>query len=260
MKIILSPAKKMKPADDHGFDLSRPVFEAEANILYEKLLSMNADELKSLYRVSDSLLKTIMDQMESDRAKPDHHDEVHPALLTYSGIAFRSMAPDVFSDEQWDYVNNHLLILSGLFGIVRPLDGIWPYRLEMGSKMKPSLYEFWKDKTDPLFLKDNEPILNLASKEYSDLVPEEANIYDFTFQEEDEDGKRSAPAVYSKIARGTMVRWLAEHQVEDLEKIREFDELGYHFDPEASNDHHFVFVRKSVPKKKKNTKRASHAA
>ncbi|MEY8380357.1 YaaA family protein [Ileibacterium valens] len=250
MKIILSPAKKMKPASDHGFECTHPRFESQALQLYGRLLDMNKEELKSLYRVSDRLLNEIIDEMTIRKNQSDHHGEVFPALLSYSGIAFRSMAPDVFSDEAWDYVNSHLWILSGLFGVLSPLDGIWPYRLEMGSKLNPSLYKYWAPYTDQMFI-DEGPILNLASKEYSDLLPEEADVISFTFLDEDETGKRTQPAVYSKIARGTMVRYLAENQIEDLELIKNFDELNYRYDPAVSDDHHFVFVRpKQDPKNK----------
>lgn len=170
----------MKPASDHGFECTHPRFESQALQLYGRLLDMNKEELKSLYRVSDRLLNEIIDEMTIRKNQSDHHGEVFPALLSYSGIAFRSMAPDVFSDEAWDYVNSHLWILSGLFGVLSPLDGIWPYRLEMGSKLNPSLYKYWAPYTDQMFI-DEGPILNLASKEYSDLLPEEADVISFTF-------------------------------------------------------------------------------
>ncbi len=244
MKIIVSPAKKMKVCDDHGFDLSSPMFLRQAQALYSELTEMDPAALKKLYGCSDRMLSEILSAYQADRMRPEGHGELSPALLSYNGIAFRSMSPDTFSDESWDYVCRHLYVLSGLFGILRPLDGIWPYRLEMKSRLSPSLYDRWHPLTDAIFR--NETILNLASREYSDLLPSDADVVNVSFYELMPDGSRKQPAVYSKIARGTMVRFLAENQIEELSELKNFDWLNYRFDPDSSDEKHYVFVRPSA--------------
>lgn len=244
MKIIISPAMKMRTCDDHGFEMSIPQFEKEAEALYSELLSFSPKKLQKLYGCSDRMLLSIADQMERDRQRPEHHGPVSPALLSFNGIAFRTMSPDTFTDDDWDYVSSNLYILSGLFGVLKPLDAIWPYRLEMKSSHDPSLYDFWRPKTDPLF--QNETIVDLASQEYSSLLPADADVLRIHFYEEDSTGKRKNPSVYAKTARGAMVRWMAENRVENPEQLKNFRELGYRLDEDSSSDRSFVFVRSST--------------
>ncbi|MCF0246924.1 MAG: YaaA family protein [Ileibacterium sp.] len=236
----MSDTKKMKVSDDHDFALSRPLFQKESVALWKKLEGMTEQELMDLFKCSKKTLAPVWEQLELSRQKVELPKS--PALLSYEGIAFRSMAPNVFTDDELEYVNQHLRILSGQYGLLRPLDGVHPYRLEMGLKMEPSLYAWWNHKiADAL---DDDVIINLASKEYSKAVSPYKKLIDVRFFEEDALGKRREKGVYAKIARGTMVRWMAQNNISAPEELSRFDEIGYHFDKEASSSSCLVFVRK----------------
>ena len=176
-----------------------------------------------------------------------------PALLSYVGIQFQSMAPKVFSYEQWEYVKTHLRILSGFYGILRPDDRITPYRLEMQARLsmnsKKDLYDFWGDSLCRALLRDESAgsrvIVNLASKEYSRSIEpylsEDTRFVTCVFGTTD--GNRvKMKASAAKIARGTMVRYMAGKQIEDVEEIKHFSELGYRFSRERSTENCFVYL------------------
>jgi cytoplasmic iron level regulating protein YaaA (DUF328/UPF0246 family) len=243
MKIILSPAKKMEPADDSGYIMSKPLFESEANMLLEKLRSYDYDSLKAIFKASDKVCQPIYELYQAQ--KKGRTFEKYPAILTYSGIAFQYMAPGVLEDEALAYLQEHLLILSGLYGALRPMDSIGIYRLEMAQKPGVNLYEFWPDKLAPLF--ENETVLNLASKEYSKAVKGYANRIDVRFEELDEKGYKEK-GVYAKMARGAIVRFCAQNQIETVEQIKAFTDQGYKFDEQASSNTLYIFRRK--PQKK----------
>ena len=139
MKIIIAPAKNMQLAEDSPYNLTEPVFINEAEILLNKLKKLNFDELKEVYGASD---KIVQDNLE--RLKISFLDRnLSPAILSYVGIAYKHLSASVFTDEEYEYLNTHLRILSGLYGVLKPFDGIIRYRLEMQSF---DLYDFWKDK------------------------------------------------------------------------------------------------------------------
>lgn len=248
MKIIVSPAKKMQVCDDHGLQTTIPRFEEKALFLTSQLAQLSDPALQKLHGISDSLMASVREQLEPFRS--GFPASKSPALLAYSGYAFRSMSPSTFDDSMWSYVQEHLWILSGMFGVLRPLDEIWPYRLEMGLKASPSLYVYWQPFTDPLF--EGETIINLASREYSRLVPASANIINVRFLQ-DEDGKKKETTAWAKEARGAMVRWMAENRVKTPEELKKFDWLGYHLDEALSSEGELIFVRpRPVPKRVKS--------
>lgn len=230
----------MKSVEDHNFSLHTPLFKEKRDQLFQTLSAMSLDQLQALYGSSLNVCLPVYEQLQ--RQKQGIIPPASPALLSYNGVAFQSMAPDVFTDRQWEYAESHLRILSGMYGVVHPLDGIIPYRLEMAQKMPVSLYEFWgKDLVDAL---DDPCLINLASKEYAKAITPWQKVIDVRFFEETSDGSRKEKGVYVKKARGAMVRWMAEHEAQTPEDLHEFDQMGYHFDPQASSDYCLVFVRK----------------
>ena len=174
-----------------------------------------------------------------------------PAVIAYEGIQYQYMAPAVFGGAQTDYIQEHLRILSGFYGVLKPFDGVTPYRLEMQAKASEAgdLYKFWGDKLYREVAgeeKDGGLILNLASKEYSKciekyLTPEDT--YVTVVFGELADGKVKQKGTLAKMARGEMVRYLAENKVEDPERIKGFDRLGYCFEETLSNEKEYVFLK-----------------
>mgnify|MGYP000349772673 FL=1 len=174
-----------------------------------------------------------------------------PAVLSYEGIAFQYMAPSVFEDMQLEYVQNHLRILSAFYGALKPMDGVTPYRLEMQAKIRigdaKNLYEYWGDLLYRSVIDDSRIIINLASKEYSKciekyLTPQDRYI-SVTFCEASGD-KMVTKGTYAKMARGEMVRFMAENNIENPLDIKKFDRLGYSFRSDLSSETEYVFERK----------------
>ena len=150
LKIIISPAKKMRILEDYSCRLSAPVFQEKAGQLHTALRNLSFEELKKLWKCSEKLAVQNYERLHA--WVPGRH--LTPTLLAYEGIQYQYMAPHIFSESQWTYAEEHLRILSGFYGILRPTDGVIPYRLEMQAKLAPvreafgsvnSLYEYWGD-------------------------------------------------------------------------------------------------------------------
>ena len=233
MKIIISPAKKMKMIDDINIECTTPMFLYKTTELLNHIQSLEYSELKSYLKCSDTIAQTTYDQFHNMSLNKD----TTPAILSYSGIQYQYMAPHVFTDDQIKYIQEHLYILSGIYGLLKPLDAITPYRLEMQTKCPFSLYDFWKD---DLANQIDEPILNLASEEYAKTIRKYKPLIDVRFVEEN--GKEKG--VYAKMARGAMVRFLAENQIENINDITHFSDLGYTFDVSQSTEKNYIFKKK----------------
>ena len=171
--------------------------------------------------------------------------------MSYHGIQYQSMAPEVMDAAQLDWLQNHLWILSGLYGCVRPFHAVEPYRLEMGAKLAVDdardLYAFWGDKLARTIApaSSNATIVNLASAEYAKAVlphlAGDATVVTCLFGEGIRNGKPIQRSTASKKARGSMVRWMAENKVEDVSRLTAFD-VGYRHLPELSNKNTLVFL------------------
>ena len=167
-------------------------------------------------------------------------------MIAYEGIQYQYMAPAVFGGAETEYIREHLRILSGFYGVLKPFDGVVPYRLEMQAKASEAgdLYRFWGEK---LYREAaDEVILNLASKEYSRCIekylrPE--NLFLTVTFGELIGGKVKQKGTFAKMARGEMVRYLAENQVEEPQGIKGFDRLDYHFAEELSTETEYVFLK-----------------
>lgn len=177
-----------------------------------------------------------------------------PALLAYGGEVFRRMAPAGFTATDLDFAQQHLRILSGLYGLLRPLDLIQPHRLEMGCALAnlrgKTLYAFWSrlvtDRLNEALAQEQRPVLiNLASTEYAKVVERnrlQAPWLDIQFKEEDGDGLKTV-AIHAKRARGSMAAFLIRNRVERPEAMHRFDADGYRFRPALSTDRQYVFTR-----------------
>lgn len=247
MKIIISPAKKMRSEVDGISADTRPVYTEKTKQLLTYLRTLPLAELKKLLACNDALATLNYDRFQ----QMDLQSKGEPALWMYDGIQYQYMAVNVLDEEQIAYAQEHVRILSGFYGILRPLDGIVPYRLEMQAKLKSdfckNLYDFWKDDLYKEISKQETCIIDLASEEYSKCISryckEPLQMIKIIFGEEQPDGSIKEKGVYAKMARGEMVRYLCEKQIEDPERIKDFGRLHYHFDPQRSNAHTYVFVR-----------------
>ena len=250
MRIIISPAKKMREDVDSLPPKGLPALLGETERLLAHLRGLSLPELKKLLSCNDQLAQLNYQRYQT----MDLGRRLTPALLAYEGIQYRYMAPGVFSQGALDYVEDHLRILSGFYGVLRPFDGVTPYRLEMGARLKTSfckdLYDFWGEKLAAA-LDPGGVVLDLASGEYSRAViphlPAGTRVITPIFGELRADGKVAEKGVYVKMARGEMVRFLAERGAETPEAMKDFHRMGYAYAPERSDDTTYVFLRENRP-------------
>ncbi len=246
MKIILSPAKKMNMDPDRLAPAGLPDFLDQTEEILVWLRDRSYEELKALWKCNDKIVQQNIARLEQMELR----SQLTPAVLAYEGIAYQYMAPAVFESGHYDYVQEHLRILSAFYGVLRAMDGVTPYRLEMQANAsiggKKDLYELWGNRLYEAVRDESRVIVNLASKEYSKciekyLVPEDRYLT-ITFCEKSGD-KLVTKGTYAKMARGEMVRYMAEHQIEDPVEIRNFDRLGYVFRDDLSSDKEYIFER-----------------
>lgn len=245
MQIIISPAKKMRQDTDTLPWKDLPCFLPQAEALYRCLQSMSTAELKKLWKCNDQIAALNVERL--------HHTDLRtnltPALLAYEGIQYRYMAPGVFTHTEFDYVQAHLRILSGLYGLLKPFDGVIPYRLEMQAKLntsdKKDLYGYWGTLIADRLYQETDCIINLASREYSLCVsryqPTGTQFITCVFGDE-QNGKITEKGTLCKMARGEMVRYLAENQADRPEAMQDFSRLNYHFSSKHSNASVYVFL------------------
>ena len=247
MKIILSPAKKMITDTDSIAPDGLPEFIEKTTEIQSWLKSKSKEELKDIWKCNDKIAEQNFNRL----GNMNLYQMLSPAVLSYEGIAFQYMAPSVFEDMQLEYVQNHLRILSAFYGALKPMDGVTPYRLEMQAKIRigdaKNLYEYWGDLLYRSVIDDSRIIINLASKEYSKciekyLTPQDRYI-SVTFCEVSGD-KMVTKGTYAKMARGEMVRFMAENNIENPLDIKKFDRLGYSFRSDLSSETEYVFERK----------------
>ncbi len=246
MKIILSPAKRMHEDTDF-WPVQTPLLLDKALSLWEYMKSLSLPELQRLLCCNDALAREAFDRYH----RFDPRKAMTPALLAYDGIQYRYMAPQVFEESYFEYAQEHVRILSGLYGILRPFDGVVPYRLEMQARLRTrfcrDLYDYWGGGLADAVLSGDRLLINLASREYSRAVlphlPAGCDCITCRFAER-QAGRLIEKGVYVKMARGEMIRYMAQHHIENAQDIKAFDRLGYAFEEAASDDHTFVFVQK----------------
>ena len=248
MKIILSPAKKMNVDIETLQPLGLPVFLEDTKQILDWLKEKSYEELKKLWACNDKIVEQNVQRLK----EMDIETRLTPAVLSYEGIAYQYMAPAVFEETHLEYVQKHLRILSAFYGVLKPMDGVTPYRLEMQAKASiadtKDLYNFWGSRLYEEVVDENRVIINLASKEYSKCIEKyltEKDTYITCVFGELSNGKVVQKGTYAKMARGEMVRFMAENKVSKPESLKVFDRLNYKFREELSTETEYVFIRES---------------
>lgn len=246
MKIIVTPAKKVKKEVDYFSAEGQPVFLQETQKILTALRKLDVSQLQKVLKCSLPIAQNTYNSY--------HHTDLYthqvPALFAYQGIQFDHLAADIFSDEEYHYIKKHIVILSGFYGILRPFDGIVPYRLELNDPLKidshKNLYQFWGRKIYDQLILDDHCLLDLGAKQYSRMIQkyldDHIQYVQCRFKEQIE-GKLVERGVYVKIARGEMIRYLISHHITDFEGVKSFSLLGYHFAADLSSRHEYIFVR-----------------
>ena len=249
MLVVLSPAKKldMTPAD--GVAPTRPAFREEAETLAEVARGLGTDDLQKLMKISEPLAR-----LNAERFAAFGEMEEKPAALAFAGDTYQGLEAASLDPEEMTWAQDHLAILSGLYGVLRPLDAIEPYRLEMGSRLATdrgrTLYDFWGDRIaralDAQAAKTgSDTLVNCASQEYFGAVDRRAlglRVITPVFME-DRGGAPKVISFYAKKARGAMARFIIQHRLRDAESLTAFDTGGYRHAPELSEPDSPVFLR-----------------
>ena len=246
IKIILSPTMNMK-AEQEGFPHQQlPMFIKETEKLLAYLKSLPEDKLKEIWGTSEKLARLNIERIR----RMDLEKNLSPAILAFQGLQYQYLGGQVLSQDELDYLQEHLYIVSGFYGLLKPLDGVVPYRLEMKSTFSdwdyPSLADFWDSRLAKKIESETDFILNLASKEYSQtIIPHlegQTQVVDFVFGEWI-DGKVKQKATLLKMARGELVRYLARNEITALEEIKKFKGQGFVFNENQSDEKNFVFIK-----------------
>ena len=245
MKIIISPAKKMNVDTDSLPAAGLPVLLDQTRILREGIRKMSYDEVKKLWGCNDQLAGLNYKRF----ADMDLEHNLTPAVLAYEGLQYQHMAPLIMTSQALDYIGAHLRILSGFYGVLSPFDGVVPYRLEMQARMavagSSDLYSFWDNRIYKELTGEDHTVINLASKEYSQAVKPYLSCADTfvtcTFGEMYH-GKIKQKGTLAKMARGEMVKFMAENRITEIGQLKEFNALGYRYTESFSTDTELTFV------------------
>ncbi|MDY7098518.1 MAG: peroxide stress protein YaaA [Pseudomonadota bacterium] len=262
MLTLLSPAKKLNFDEvQTQVEITQPRLADDTREIAQVAKQQSAADLAKLMHISDKLA-----DLNAERFKTFDLDgrsnSAKPAGLTFDGDVYWGLEAKSLGEETLSYAQDHLRILSGLYGILRPMDAIQPYRLEMGTKMAnprgKSLYDFWGSRIGAKLAEDlgdhaDQTVVNLASNEYFKAVDTSVlpgKVIEASFLNV-KDGEARRLMYHVKFARGLMARWIMENRIEKADDLRGFNAEGYTLDTNASSETELVFTRPQPPVKKK---------
>ncbi|MFT4759245.1 MAG: cytoplasmic iron level regulating protein YaaA (DUF328/UPF0246 family) [Paraglaciecola sp.] len=253
MIALLSPAKTLDFNPTEFEKYTNPRLLTDSSKLVKLLKEKSAEDVKKLMHVSDKIAELNVQRFHEFET-PFNRDNAKQSLLAFKGDVYTGLAVDDFSEADLDFAQKHLRILSGLYGLLKPLDLMQAYRLEMGTRLEnggnKNLYEFWGDKITKLINDDvaesgGQAIINLASNEYFKSVnPEKlkGDLYKIDFKE-DRDGKLKVIAFNAKKARGIMSREIIKNRITNPEDLKGLNIMGYIFNDELSTERSFLFAK-----------------
>ncbi len=254
MKILISPSKSINfDINVNRNNFTTPYFSDEISYLVSEMKKFSVNGIAELMNISDNLANLNYERYQSFSSEFDLANS-KPAAFIFSGDVYDPIKVDTYNAEEIDFMQNSLRILSGLYGILRPLDLIQPYRLEMSIRLQnkngSNLYKFWDGAISKFLNEDSngcEPILNLASNEYFDAVRMEdldSKVIKADFKEL-RSGKLKTIGIMAKKARGEMVNFIMKNKISDPNEIKDFKVNGYEYDEKISDSNSFIFTRSS---------------
>ncbi len=254
MLVVISPAKRLD-WDARDVDVTQPDFQEDAVRLVKTARNLTLGNLKGLMNLSDDLARLNRDRFAAFEAEPSA-DMTRPAALAFAGDTYQGLEAATLDADEMVWAQDHLRILSGLYGVLRPLDAIQPYRLEMGSRLKTrrggNLYDYWRDDLSKALNEQasavgSDVLVNCASQEYFGAVALKAlklRVITPQFMEDKGDGKGpKIVSFFAKKARGAMARFIVQHRLTEADALRDFDLGGYVWQSETSTPDRPVFVR-----------------
>ena len=256
MLVVISPAKRLDWSE-RPVDMTEPAFQADAVRLARTARNLTLGDLKGLMDLSDDLARLNRDRFRAFAEAPAP-EALRPAALAFAGDTYQGLEAGSLDPDEMAWAQDHLRILSGLYGLLRPLDAIQAYRLEMGSRLKTrrggSLYDYWRDQIARALRAqaadlNTDTLVNCASQEYFGAVPLRAlglRVVTPVFME-DKPGGPKIVSFFAKRARGSMARYIIQRRLTDPSGLTDFDLGGYAFRPEMSEPDKPVFVRAEAP-------------
>ncbi|MBK2125269.1 peroxide stress protein YaaA [Fangia hongkongensis] len=254
MLSLISPAKSQDfKTKAPTTKVTQPIFKGEIETLVHQLKHYEPAEFESLMKISPKLASGVFEMYVDFDPESFTTQNAKQAMFAFSGDVYRGLDANSLTEKEIDFAENHLLMISGLYGFLRPLDLLQAYRLEMGTKISIdgiSLYAFWRDKLTQFLNKTisahkHKVIVNLASNEYSKAIDKknlQAEWLDIDFKEYHKD-KYQTIALYAKKARGMMVRYILDHKIEDQDALKGFNYGGYQYNPQLSHAKNLCFSR-----------------
>ncbi|WP_052598946.1 peroxide stress protein YaaA [Aureispira sp. CCB-QB1] len=249
MLLLISPAKTLDFDATNIEKHTQPQLLEQSQTLVDKLKKLNSKKVQDLMGVSEKIADLNVTRYQ-DFSLPFDRSNAKQAILAFKGDVYQGLSVEEFNEADLDFAQEHIGILSGLYGFLRPLDLMQAYRLEMGTKLKirrkNNLYEFWGDRiTQQINASGAKDIINLASNEYFKSVKKEAlegNLWTVDFKE-NKNGKYKVVAFYAKKARGMMCNYVVKNRLEKPEEMKGFDMEDYQFNEALSSERHYVFTR-----------------
>lgn len=252
MLVVISPAKRLDWSPVSG-EITQPDFQSDAVRLSKTMRGLTLGDLKKLMDLSPDLARLNRDRFRAFAPEPDV-ETVRPAVHAFAGDTYLGLEAASLEPEELDWAQDHLRILSGLYGVLRPMDAIQPYRLEMGSRLKTrrgkSLYDYWGTQISKALVTQAQALgtdclVNCASQEYfgaADTKALKLRVITPVFMEE-KNGEAKIVSFFAKKARGSMARFIIQRRLTDPEGLKDFDLGGYRYQPEMSEGDRWVFLR-----------------
>ena len=252
MLVVISPAKRLDWSPVEG-EITDPDFQADAVRLSKTMRGLTLGDLKKLMNLSPDLARLNRDRFKAFDADPVE-ESVRPAVRAFAGDTYIGLEASSLDADEMSWAQDHLRILSGLYGVLRPLDAIQPYRLEMGSRLKTrrgkTLYDFWGTQISKALVSQagelgTDTLINCASQEYfgaADTKALKLRVITPVFMEE-KNGEAKIVSFFAKKARGSMARYVIQRRLTDPEGIKDFDLGGYRYQPDMSEGDRWVFLR-----------------
>ena len=249
MLVVVSPAKKLNMTLVQGLNVSEPYFKKNVDELVNVVRDLSLKELENLMDISSNLA-----ELNKKRFNEFGNQQKKAAAFAFAGDTYRGLSVEKLEKQDLEFAQKHLRILSGLYGLLRPLDEIEPYRLEMGSKLRgkhgSSLYEYWGNKISENLKQHaktigSEILVNCASNEYFNVIDTNnlsLKVITPIFMES-KNGKEKIISFYAKNARGAMARFIIQNRLKSEKDLKEFDLDGYVYNAEKSSEGKLVFIR-----------------
>lgn len=246
MLVLLSPTKTMKIVDTPKYNLEIPVFIEKTKHIIEKLKSFEIDDFKKYMKVNEKIAIENVNRIKNFRF--DKNGIM--AIQAYDGISYKRFDVNSLSSDKLEYANKTIRVISAMYGVLKPTDSIYPYRLEMQSKISinnsKNIYDYWKDYIALQLEKDNDIIINLCSNEYTKsflpYIKNEQKFFNCEFYIS-EYGKLKAQSTLVKQARGLMARFIVQNKIDDISLVKDFNLEGFEFSKSNSTQNNLVFIK-----------------